>query len=87
MSTLHTNIVRQGEPSRSALTVASMRAVHQLLDEPIVFPDQLALPLLSASAEAALRDDPFVLNDPMSRGLRAALVAPARSSSTSSRAA
>ncbi|HKX41767.1 MAG TPA: class I SAM-dependent methyltransferase [Burkholderiaceae bacterium] len=78
MSTLPTNIVRQGEPSRSALTVASLRAVHQLLDEPSVFIDPIALPLLGASAEAALRDDPFVLNDPMSRGLRGALVARSR---------
>jgi methyltransferase (TIGR00027 family) len=78
MSTLPTNIVRQGEPSRSALTVASLRAVHQLLDEPLVFPDPIALPLLGASTEAALRDDPFVLNDPMSRGLRGALVARSR---------
>ena len=78
MSTLPTNIVRQGEPSRSALKVASLRAVHQLLDEPLVFADPMALPLLGASAEAALRDDPFVLNDPMSRGLRGALVARSR---------
>ena len=78
MSTLPTNIVRHGEPSRSALTVASLRAVHQLLDEPLVLPDPIALPLLGAPAEAALRDDPFVLNDPMSRGLRGALVARSR---------
>jgi len=78
MSTLPTNIVRQGEPSRSALTVASLRAVHQLLDEPLVFSDPIALPLLGVSAEAALRDDPFVLNDPMSRGLRGALVVRSR---------
>ena len=78
MSTLPTNIVRQGEPSRSALTVASLRAVHQLLDEPLVLSDPIALPLLGASTEAALRDDPFVLNDPMSRGLRGALVARSR---------
>ena len=78
MSTLPTNIVRHGEPSRSALTVASLRAVHQLLDEPLLFPDPIALPLLGASAEAALRDDPFVLNDPMSRGLRGALVVRSR---------
>ena len=78
MSTLPTNIVRHGEPSRSALTVASLRAVHQLLDEPLVLPDPIALPLLGASAEAALRDDPFVLNDPMSRGLRGALVVRSR---------
>jgi methyltransferase (TIGR00027 family) len=78
MSTLPTNIVRQGEPSRSALRVASLRAVHQLLDEPLVLSDPIALPLLGASTEAALRDDPFALNDPMSRGLRGALVARSR---------
>src|SRR5438132_14257656 len=78
MSTLPTNIVRQGEPSRSALGVASLRAVHQLLDEPLVLSDPIALPLLGASTEAALRDDPFALNDPMSRGLRGALVARSR---------
>ena len=78
MSTSPTNIVRQGQPSRSALSVASLRAVHQLLDEPLVLPDPVALPLLGASTEAALRDDPFALNDPMSRGLRGALVARSR---------
>lgn len=78
MSTLPTNIVRQGEPSRSALGVASLRAVHQLLDEPLVLEDPLALPLLGASTEAALRADPFTLNDPLSRGLRGALVARSR---------
>ena len=78
MSTLPTNIVRQGEPSRSALGVASLRAVHQLLDEPLVLSDPIALPLLGVSTEAALRDDPYALNDPMSRGLRGALVARSR---------
>ncbi|HMO49369.1 MAG TPA: class I SAM-dependent methyltransferase [Rubrivivax sp.] len=78
MSTSPTNIVRQGKPSRSALRVASLRAVHQLLDEPLVLPDPTALPLLGAHTEAVLRDDPFVLNDPMSRALRAALVARSR---------
>ena len=77
MSTLPTNIVRQGEPSRSALRVASLRSVHQLLDEPLVLPDPIALSLLGASTEAALRDDPFALNDP-SRGLRGTLVARSR---------
>jgi methyltransferase (TIGR00027 family) len=78
MSTAPTNIVRQGEPSRSALRVASLRAVHQLLDDPLVLPDPIALPLLGAATEAALREDPFALNDPMSRGLRAALVVRSR---------
>ncbi len=77
-STTLGNIVRIGQPSRSALRVASLRAVHQLLDEPIVLPDPVALPILGPETEAALRDDPFVLNDPMSRGLRGALVVRSR---------
>jgi methyltransferase (TIGR00027 family) len=78
MTPLPTNIVRRGEPSRSALAVASLRAVHQLLDDPLVHPDRIALPLLGAPAEAALRNDPYALNDPLSRGLRAALVVRSR---------
>lgn len=78
MSPLPSNIVRRGEPSGSARWVASLRAVHQLLDEPLVLPDPIALPLLGAAAEAALRNDPFALNDPISRGVRAALVARSR---------
>lgn len=70
--------VRRGEPSRTALAVASSRAVHQLIDEPLVFPDRIALPLLGAMSEAALRDDPYALNDPVSKGLRGALVARSR---------
>lgn len=72
------NIVRHGEPSRSAQWVASLRAVHQLLDEPIVLSDPIALPLLGPRTEAALRADPFALNDPLPRGLRAAMVARSR---------
>ena len=67
-------VVRGGKPSRSALAVACMRAVHQLIDEPLVFDDPIALPLLGAIAEETLRKDPFALNDPTSRGLRAAVV-------------
>ncbi len=78
MSALPINTVRQGTPSRSAQRVAALRAVHQLLDEPLVLPDPIALPLLGPPTEAALRDDPFALNDPMSRGLRAVLVARSR---------
>ncbi len=72
------NIIHTGQPSRSALRVASLRAVHQLLDDPIVLADPVALPILGAQAAAALRADPFALNDPLSRGLRAALVVRSR---------
>lgn len=78
MNTPNANIIHRGEPSRTALRVATLRAVHALLDEPVVLDDPLALPLLGEEAAAALRADPFVCNDPMSRGLRAALVARSR---------
>ncbi|QTD47154.1 class I SAM-dependent methyltransferase [Ottowia testudinis] len=78
MPNTHLNIVRQGEASRTALQVAQLRAVHALLDEPVVLDDPLALPILGAPMAAALRDDPFRLNDPSARALRASLVARAR---------
>lgn len=72
------HIIHTGQPSRSALRVASLRAVHQWLDGPIVLPDPVALPILGTRMEAALRDDPFVLNDPLSHSLRASLVVRSR---------
>ena len=36
MSALSSDIVRGGAPSKTALLVASLRAVHQLLDEPLI---------------------------------------------------
>lgn len=78
MSALPSNIVRSGEPSRTARRAASFRAVHQLLDEPLLPTDPIALPLPGPHAEAALRGDPFALNDPISRGLQAALVVRSR---------
>jgi methyltransferase (TIGR00027 family) len=74
----HENIVRDGEPSRTALRVAILRAAHQLLDEPVVFDDPIALPILGPEIEAALRADPFLYNDPMSRGLRGTLIVRSR---------
>jgi len=70
--------VQKGEPSRTALHVAQLRAVHQLLDDPIVLTDPVALPILGPRMEASLREDPFRLNDPISRGVRAGLVARSR---------
>ena len=63
-----------GKPSGTALRVATVRASHRLLDDPIVFDDPLALTILGPEAEAAMRADPARYNDPMSRGLRGALV-------------
>jgi methyltransferase (TIGR00027 family) len=74
MTDTYENIIRTGEPSRTALKVATLRAAHQLLDEPVVLEDPLALPILGAELETAVREDPFQYNDPLLRGLRAALV-------------
>jgi methyltransferase (TIGR00027 family) len=68
------NIVRTGKPSRTALRVAKLRAAHQLLDEPLVLADPLALPILGAEEAAAMTEDPFQYNDALARGVRAALV-------------
>jgi len=78
MATPNENRMRIGQPSQTALQVAALRAAHQLLDEPIVLDDPVALPILGPKAEAELREDPFRYNDPISRGLRAALVVRSR---------
>ena len=78
MAIMHENIVRTGKPSRTAWRVATLRAAHQLLDEPIVLNDPIALPILGPQAEAELREDPFLYNDPASRGLRAAVAVRSR---------
>jgi len=67
-----------GKPSGTALRVATVRAAHRLLDDPIVFDDPLALTILGPEAEAAMRADPTRYDDPMSRGLRGALVVRSR---------
>src|SRR6516164_4929979 len=67
-----------GDASRTAMRVAGLRAVHRLLDDPIVFDDPIALSILGPETEARLRDDPFKLNDSLSRGLRAAVVVRSR---------
>ena len=77
MHTANDNIVHTGQPSRTALRVAMLRAAHQVLDEPVVFDDPVAMRILGANA-AAIEQDAFQFNDPFSRGLRAALVARSR---------
>jgi len=65
----------KGQTSPSAVRVAIARAVHQLLDEPVVFNDPWALSILGKPLEQAVRDDPFQFNDPAARTMRAAVVA------------
>ncbi|MFI9507751.1 class I SAM-dependent methyltransferase [Nocardia sp. NPDC052566] len=48
--------MRLGQPSRTAMATANARAYHQLADEPRVFTDPLAVPLVG---ESACRDNEF----------------------------
>ena len=50
--------MQEGKFSRTAQRVAIRRAAHQLLDDPKVLDDPLALRIIGAEAEAALRSDP-----------------------------
>ncbi len=75
MSRTETTALAQGRPSTTALMMAIARAVHQLLDDPLVLPDPIALPILGPALERAVRDDPYRYNDPMARPMRAAAVA------------
>ena len=49
----------EGRPSATAELVAVRRAVHQRLDRPLVFEDQLALAIVGREWEARIRADPF----------------------------
>lgn len=50
--------MKEGQPSHTADRVAERRAAHQLLDDPRVFEDPLALQLIRPEVAAKLRDDP-----------------------------
>ena len=65
-------------PKPSARRVAGLRAVHQLLDHPLVLDDPIALKILGSESEAALRANPQQYNDMFSKGLRTSLVVRSR---------
>lgn len=69
----------EGAPSQTAVRVARRRAVHQLLDRPLVFEDPIALRLAAmddAEAAAAVTDPGE--QRPVARALRAFLAARSR---------
>lgn len=71
--------MREGVGSRTAERVAARRAVHQLLDAPLVFSDPLALRILEPEVAARIREDPKHLDtSPVARYLRAFLVVRSR---------
>ena len=50
-----TPLLSEGKPSRTAQATANLRAAHQLLDQPRIFDDPLALRIIGVQAEAAVR--------------------------------
>lgn len=66
-------------PSETALRVAMRRAAHQILDDPRVFDDPLALRILGVEDRPAQFLDPRLLEEsPISRVLRASMAARSR---------
>lgn len=70
--------VAAAAPKPSAHQVALQRAVHQLLDRPLVLDDPLALAILGPEDEAALRIAPERYGDRISTALRTSLVVRSR---------
>ena len=69
--------MQEGKFSRTARRVAIRRAAHQLLDEPRVLDDPLALRIIGSDAENALRSDPKE-DHAFSRAFRAFMAARSR---------
>ncbi|HPI92002.1 MAG TPA: class I SAM-dependent methyltransferase [Deltaproteobacteria bacterium] len=71
--------MRKNDPSRTAMRVAMRRAAHQILDDPRVFCDPLALSVVGEENVRALRTDPqWSERTSMSLGIRALLAARSR---------
>jgi methyltransferase (TIGR00027 family) len=69
--------MQEGKFSRTAQRVAIRLAAHQLLDEPRVLDDPLALRIIGSEAAAALRSDPKE-NHAFARAFRAFMAARSR---------
>ncbi len=65
-------------PKPSAMMVATQRAAHQLLDQPLVLDDPIALTLLGSAEVQSLRDNLDRFRHPASLGLRSAVVVRSR---------
>lgn len=71
-------LLRQGVASRSALQVAMLRAAHQLIDDPLVFDDPLALAVIGPEHAATVRNAPEKFDTGIMRVLRAAMAVRSR---------
>lgn len=65
-------------PKPTALRVATFRAVHQLLDDPLIFEDPLALTILGEVEAERLRGELTRYNTPLLKGVRASVVVRSR---------
>ena len=70
--------LEQGSPSATAQSVAVRRAAHQLLDEPKVFDDPMALTVIGGDAAEALRRDLDQQRTPWNQAMRAFMAARSR---------
>jgi methyltransferase (TIGR00027 family) len=70
--------MKTGRHSQTAQSVATLRAVHQIVDEPKVFHDPLALRVLGQTAASAIRENLCNFEETLPRALRAAIVARSR---------
>lgn len=68
--------MQAGQPSRTAMAAAVLRAAHQLYDSPLVFEDALAVGMAGSRAVAALQAGTLNLRNPTS--MRAHVVMRAR---------
>jgi len=68
-------VVPPRNSSRTALSVAALRAVHQLLDgEPKILDDPIAARLLDADALRQIQSNPAHTHEPLLRGLRSHVI-------------
>jgi methyltransferase (TIGR00027 family) len=65
-------------PKPSAWITATLRAAHQLYDQPLILRDPLALRLLGAECEAELRADAQRQRHPLAAAMRATMAVRAR---------
>lgn len=70
--------MKENTPSRTAQRVAMRRAEHQILDEPRVFEDPLAMAVIGRDAADRLHSTPETPKDRASRHLRAFMAARSR---------
>jgi methyltransferase (TIGR00027 family) len=70
--------VQPGRPSLTADHVARRRALHQLIDDPVVFPDPVALKILEPADAASLQANPRRASGPIQNIIRATVVARSR---------